>query len=87
MSIFLCYIIVTRGLYITGGDTMTCKCDATIDNPLQRDNLIQCINIIGATPTVHGETVYVSVSDNEDIIDKMIRLFEQFHRHSIRVFD
>lgn len=66
---------------------MMVKCNATIENPKQRENLIQCINIIGATPIVHGETVFASAYDDKEQIDKMMSLFEQFCKHSIRVFD
>lgn len=58
------------------------KCKAVVENPLQRENLCQCCNIIGVVPRIDGESVVAETND-ELLSDKLIELFEQYARHTI----
>lgn len=59
-----------------------CICTAVIDNPVQRDNLCQCIEILGGKPTESGDTI--SVEYEGPNTEKFIELFENYTRHEIR---
>lgn len=56
------------------------RCEVTIDNEFLKQNICDCIRILGGEPVVIGDNVSVTVSENQD---KMIELFEQFGDHSI----
>ena len=63
-------------------------CVAVVDNELQRQNLIQCIEILKSTPKViNNTTVQVSVDcengKNSEQAEKFIELFEHYWRHEI----
>jgi len=57
------------------------RCIAYVD-VAQRDNLVQCINIIGGKPIVHKDQVSVEYSGEKEAL--MIELFEQYTRHKIQ---
>lgn len=57
-------------------------CEATIKEPALRDNLRQCIKILGGEPYVHQDVVSVTATKNES---RMIALFEQFELHSVQI--
>lgn len=61
-------------------------CVAVVDNDLQRQNLIQCIEILKGTPVLtNNTTVQVSVDcengKNKEQAEKLIELFEHYWRH------
>ena len=56
---------------------------ATIDNKQQRDNLCECITILGGEPKVSSCDVSVEYRGSKDECDKFISLFEQYHRHGV----
>lgn len=57
-------------------------CEAIIPEEKLRDNIRQCIKILGGEPYVHGDKISVTVSKNES---KMIELFEQLSAHNISI--
>lgn len=66
-------------------------CVAVVDNELQRQNLIQCIEILKCTPKViNNTTVQVSVDcengKNSEQAEKLIELFEHYWRHEITFY-
>lgn len=66
-------------------------CVAVVDNELQRQNLIQCIEILKGTPEViNNTTVQVSVDcengKNREQAEKLIELFEHYWRHDITIY-
>lgn len=66
-------------------------CVAVVDNDLQRQNLIQCIEILKGTPEViNNTTVQVSVDcengKNKEQAEKLIELFEHYWRHDITIY-
>lgn len=62
---------------------MKVQCEAIVENPVQRDNLCQCIGILGGAPVVDKDKVSV-VYDGEKG-ETMISLFEQHVRHKITI--
>lgn len=64
---------------------MRAVCEAIIENPAQRENLRQCINILGGVPVIHRDKIVVDYEGEK--IDAMVKLFEQYVRHRIRVTD
>ncbi len=62
---------------------MMIKCTAILDNPLQRDNLCKCIEILGGVPNINKEAVSVTLSRDDARADKFIELFEQYVRHEV----
>lgn len=62
------------------------KCKAIVENPLQRENLCQCCNIIGVVPRIDGESVVAETND-ELLSDKLVEVFEQYTRHTIMMSD
>lgn len=66
-------------------------CVAVVDNELQRQNLIQCIEILKCAPKViNNTTVQVSVDcengKNNEQAEKLIELFEHYWRHEITFY-
>lgn len=67
---------------------MRVKCVAVVENNLQRENLLECINIVArkfgpATPSVHRDTVTVEAEHPTELSEKLIELFEHYSRHEI----
>lgn len=60
------------------------KLVAIVENPQQRENLRQCINILGVAPCIHKDVVCMHCSEQDVQMDKFIELFEQYPRHEIR---
>ena len=60
-------------------------CTAIVSEPQQMDNLCQCVKIIGATPDVHGDTVYVDFAGERETGQKLIDLFQQYPLHGISI--
>ncbi len=58
-------------------------CSAVVDNPQQRENLCDCVNILGGVPIISGNTVCVEYEGAK--AEKFIELFEHYIRHEIRV--
>lgn len=63
--------------------TMTCI--AILDNRIQKDNLCDCIKILGGKPEVYQGVVRVNVEYPSGLADKLVRLFENYWRHEIVV--
>lgn len=57
-------------------------CTAVVDNPQQRENLCDCVKILGGVPQLSGDTVCVEYEGKN--VDKFIQLFEHYVRHEIR---
>lgn len=59
-------------------------CAAVVENPTQRENLCECINILKGVPCVTGDTVCVEYDGDKAKAEKFIELFEHYTRHEIR---
>lgn len=57
---------------------------AIIENPDQRENLRQCINILGEAPCIHRDSVCVTLPSDDARAEKFIELFENYTRHKIQ---
>lgn len=64
---------------------MRVVCEAIVDNPIQRDNLCQCINILGGIPVIHRDKVVVDYEGDKS--DTMVKLFENHVRHTIHIIN
>lgn len=60
-------------------------CTAVVDNKLQRENLCECIRIIGVEPNVNKNTIKVKIPRDSDEATKLIALFEHYWRHEIKI--
>lgn len=58
------------------------RCKAVVQEA-QRENLIECINILGGVPVIHRDEVSVEYSGDKEAT--MIELFEQYTRHEIQI--
>ena len=66
---------------------MRVSCSATIEEQLQRENLVQCANIIGVSPVILGDTVFADYDGDVKTADKLMELFQQFPFHGISVLN
>ena len=57
-------------------------CSAVVDNPQQKENLCQCVEILGGVPKCSGDTVCVEYEGYN--AEKFIELFEHYVRHEIK---
>lgn len=62
---------------------MKVRCEAVLELKTQRDNLCQCIRILGGEPEVNGKTV--SVEYEGEAISMFESLFDQYQTHSITI--
>lgn len=62
---------------------MMVRCSAVIEHPKQRENLRQCLNILGIVPCIYKDVVSVSFDSEDAGADKFIELFEHYSRHEI----
>lgn len=64
---------------------MKLKCSAVVENPVQRENLLECLNIIGVTPNVARDTVYAIYEGEKGDrkAEQLVSLFENYVRHEI----
>lgn len=58
------------------------RCKAVVPEA-QKENLVECINILGGTPVVHKDEVSVEYSGEKEAT--MVELFEHYTRHEIRI--
>lgn len=56
---------------------------AVVENPDQRENLRQCLNILGVAPCIYKDVVCMHCEDDGEKTEKFIELFEQYTRHEI----
>lgn len=59
-------------------------CAAVVEDSRQRENLCQCVNILGGVPCISGNTVCIEFEGRETTADKFIELFAQYPTHEIR---
>lgn len=64
---------------------MRIVCNTIIDDPKKRDNLCQCIEILGAEYDVSGTTVYADFTGEEDTAKKLMDLFRQYKTYGISI--
>lgn len=76
-------IRMTGAVVLYGGNTMTITCTAIVENPQQRNNLCECIEILGGVPSINKEAVSVTLSRDDAKAEKFIELFEHYVRHEI----
>lgn len=57
-------------------------CEAIVEDTRLKNNLVQCIKILGGEPSVKDSIVTVRTDKNED---KVIDLFEQFSNHHVHI--
>jgi hypothetical protein len=62
---------------------MKIVCTAVVENPQQRENLCQCVEILGGVPKCSGNTVCVEYDEGINT-GKFIELFEHYITHEIR---
>lgn len=74
---------MTGAVVLYGGSTMTITCMAIVENPQQRDNLCECIEILGGVPCINKEAVSVTLSRDDAKAEKFIELFEHYARHKV----
>lgn len=55
----------------------------TIDNPQQKDNLIQCMKILGGNPRSELSDVVLDFEGTKEQCEKIIELVEHYPRHGI----
>lgn len=60
-------------------------CSVVLEDERLRDNLCQCVNILGGTPSISGNTVCVDYSGSDKTAEKHVELFAQFPNHEIHV--
>lgn len=58
-------------------------CSAAIENEKQRDNLFDCIKILGGMPMVEGNVVSVEYMGDDMKASKIIALFEEYPDHAL----
>lgn len=58
-------------------------CTATIDDERLRDNLCDCVKILGGMPMVDGNTVRVEYLGDDLRASKMAELFEEYSNHEL----
>lgn len=58
-------------------------CTAVVEDERQRDNLCECVGILGGKPNVSGDTVSVEYNGPVRTASKYIELFEQYATHGI----
>ena len=56
-------------------------CHATVDDERKRENLCECINILGGVARINGNDVSVDYEGSNTL--KMVELFEQYFQHGI----
>ena len=56
---------------------------AVVENPIQRENLRQCLNILGLQPCIYRDVICMYCPDEGEKTEKFIELFEQYARHEI----
>lgn len=72
------------GAHLERRDAMRVRCEAYVENQLQRDNLCECVKILGGNPIVIKEQVIVEYEGEN--VGKMVELFEHYVWHTIRIF-
>lgn len=60
------------------------RCVAAVENQLQRENLFECLTILGAKPRRCGDSVSVLVNEKDAQAEKIINLFKHYLHHEIR---
>lgn len=56
---------------------------AVVENPDQRENLRQCLNILGVVPCIYKDVVCMDCDEQDSRTEKFLELFEQFKRHEV----
>lgn len=64
---------------------MRILCSAVVEDPRKRDNLCECIEIIGGDSSVMGNKVYADYKGDEETAKKLMALFSQYHIHGISI--
>ena len=62
---------------------MRVSCAAVVPDERQRDNLCQCVRILGAVPVVLGETVSVDYSGL--FAERVVELFSHYSTNQIQI--
>lgn len=60
-------------------------CTAMVDDDRSRQNLCECVKILGQRPQVSGKTVCVDYDGLNRTADKLVDVFSQFPCHEITV--
>lgn len=62
---------------------MKILCTVLVQDNMQKENLCECIRILGGQPTISGSVVCVEFDGKPSEAEKFIQLIEQYPRHSI----
>ncbi|MDO4527039.1 MAG: hypothetical protein Q4B87_03045 [Candidatus Saccharibacteria bacterium] len=60
---------------------------AVVEEPLQRENLVQCIEILGGTAKIKGYVVTLECKGDKSQNDKFTSLFKQYPHYKINRID
>ena len=63
---------------------MTVKCVAVVKNPVQQDNLCECLSILGAEPCRKDDRISVVVDSNNKNIETIVKLFKHYMHNKIQ---
>lgn len=66
---------------------MIIYCEAIVENTIQQENLIECIEILGGTPEVKKDKISVEYEGQKEACDIFITLFEHYARHNITILE
>lgn len=62
-------------------------CSATVNNFIERDKLRDTVRQLGVEPLAAKDMVYLEYEGDSSQIEKLVRLFEQYNRHSVTISD
>lgn len=60
-------------------------CTAVVEDERQRDNLCECVGILGGKPQISGNTVCIEYEGPERTATKYMELFEQYPTHGVSI--
>lgn len=63
---------------------MTVKCVAVVNNPVQQDNLCECLSILGAEPCRNDDQISVVVDSSNKNIETIVALFKHYMHYNIQ---
>lgn len=66
---------------------MLIYCEATVENPRQQENLIECIEILGGTPQLNNDKISLEYDGTDGECDIFMSLFEHYARHNITIIN
>lgn len=59
-------------------------CAAAVDDYSKRQNLCNCVSILGGTPNLSGNTVSVEFNGDASVAESFVNLFKNYLSYEIR---